>query len=107
MTVSDQPIAPASVERRDRNRSDLIWHAGMFVTIGACLWLFDVWHDGSISWARWITVVWGFGLALHALVYWIGGRGLQERPTSVDHVVDDEAAAAAAMQMSAGPQRNL
>jgi len=108
MSLTDRPDALESAERRARSLADLLWHAGTFVIITAFFWLVDVWPDGNISWAIFITVAWGLALAFHALAYWVAGRGLEDRTARrfVDEVVVDEGAAAAT-PISAGPQRNL
>lgn len=72
----------ASAPRRARYLSGLLWHAGAgaFLIINAFFWLLDFGLNyGGPHWAYWITLVWGFALALHALAYYVGGSRLEER----------------------------
>lgn len=75
--------AQARVElarRRARYLTGLVWHAGTFLIVNAAFWLLDlaVGQPGA-QWAYWITAVWGFALAFHALAYLVDGRQLEER----------------------------
>jgi hypothetical protein len=66
--------------KRARYLSGLLWHAGAFLIINAFFWILDVAVDGGgLDWAFWITGVWGFALAFHALAYFVDGRGVEER----------------------------
>jgi hypothetical protein len=66
--------------RRAKYLSGLIWHAGAFVIVNAFLWTLDLGlARGGPHWAFWITGVWMFGLAFHALAYYVDGRGIEER----------------------------
>ena len=87
----------ARARRRARYLSGLLWHAGAFLIINAFFWLLDFGlGSGGSHWAYWITLVWGFALAFHALAYSIDGRGLEEHKveqylgTAAGHTADDE-----------------
>ncbi len=76
-----------SREKRARERAtslvDLIWHLGFFVIVNAFVWLQDYFTGGGISWAYWVTIPWGMGLALHGLAHVMQGRlgDLEDRKT--------------------------
>ena len=66
--------------RRAKYLSGLLWHAGAFVIINAFFWILDLSvGQTGVQWAFWITGVWGFALAFHALAYLVDGRQLEER----------------------------
>jgi hypothetical protein len=68
---------------RAKYLTGLVWHAGAFVIINAFFWLLDLGlgQDG-LQWAYWITAVWAFALAFHALAYYVDGRQLESRKTA-------------------------
>ncbi len=75
-----------TLERRARHRagylSGLLWHAGTFVIINAFFWILDLAVGASgLQWSWWITLLWGFALAFHALAYYIDGRRLEDLKT--------------------------
>ena len=71
-----------AARRRARYLVGLMWHAGAFAIINAFFWILDLTvGDPGPDWAYWITGVWGFALAFHALAYVVDGRGLEERKT--------------------------
>jgi hypothetical protein len=77
-TGTDTPEAWA--RQRARYLSGLLWHAGAFLIINAFFWILDLGvGQAGLQWAYWITLVWGFALAFHALAYYVDGRGVQER----------------------------
>lgn len=55
-------------------RSDLYWHAGIFVLVNAFIWLQDLAIGGGVDYAFWVTIPWAVGLAIHGLAY-VYGRG--------------------------------
>jgi 2TM domain len=68
--------------KRARYLSGLLWHAGAFLIVNAFFWVLDLGvGQGGLQWAFWITAVWGFALAFHALAYYVDGRGVEERKT--------------------------
>lgn len=68
-------------QRRAKYLSGLMWHAGAFFIINAFFWILDIAGGNGLNWAIWITAVWGFALAFHALAYWIDGRDVEDRKT--------------------------
>jgi hypothetical protein len=77
-TAAHTPEARA--RRRAKYLSGLLWHTGAFLIINAFFWMLDLMlGGGGVDWAFWITGVWGFALAFHALAYFIDGRGVEER----------------------------
>ena len=77
MKQAETPEARAT--RRAEYLSGLIWHGGTFVIINGFFWILDIVGGGGVSWAFWITVVWGLALAFHALAYYVDGRDLEGR----------------------------
>jgi hypothetical protein len=82
MARSTTETAATPARRRAEYLAGLMWHAGAFVIINAFFWLLDLLVGGDgLTWAFWITALWGFGLAFHALAYAVDGRGLVDRKT--------------------------
>lgn len=52
-----------------RSLTNLLWHAAIFVTVNAGLWVQDILGGGGVDYAYWTTVPWGIGLVMHALAY--------------------------------------
>jgi hypothetical protein len=73
------PTLEARAQKRARYLTGLLWHAGSFLIINASFWILDLAGGGGLDWAYWITGVWGFALAFHALAYAVEGRGVEER----------------------------
>ena len=75
---------PASLESRARRRVamkiGLGVHALVYVLVNAGLFVIDSANGGS-GWSRFPLMGWGLGLAIHAVVTFIGlrGDGLRER----------------------------
>lgn len=67
--------------RRAKYLTGLLWHIGTFVIINAFFWILNTVASGGVNWAYWITAVWAFALAFHALAYWIDGRQIERRKT--------------------------
>ena len=65
--------------RRARYLTGLLWHIGTFVIINATFWALDLFGGGGADWAFWITAVWGFALAFHALAWFVVGRDIEGR----------------------------
>ena len=81
MAVTEQTDREAEARKRAKYLTGLMWHAGAFVIINAFFWILDAWGAGGINWSYIITLVWGFGLAFHALAYYIDGRQVEDRKT--------------------------
>lgn len=66
--------------RQPSDLYDLLWHAGIFLAVNAFIWIQDIAIGGGLEYAYWITIPWGVGLAIHALVVMVNRhepRGLQ------------------------------
>ena len=61
-------------QRRAKELTDLLWHAGSFLIINVFLWALDIIGGDGVNWAYWVTIGWGVGLAFHALNYFIDVR---------------------------------
>lgn len=70
-------LLAVALYRRDRHRgvvgqpsgrADLAVHATVFVLVNAFLWIQDAAIGGGIDYAWWITIPWGIGLGIHAIV---------------------------------------
>jgi hypothetical protein len=74
-----------NMEERARERAkamiDLLWHIGVFVIISGFLWALDQFNDDRPTWAYWVTISWGIGLAFHVLAWFIDGRDVEARLT--------------------------
>ena len=82
MAGAETPTPEMRARERAKYLSGLLWHIGAFIIINAFLWILDTGlGDGSLDWAFWITLFWGFGLAFHALAYFVDGRQVEERKT--------------------------
>jgi hypothetical protein len=90
-TPSLREHALASLKRKRRFTEDALG----YVAVNGVLWL--VWTiadrstDGSIPWPAWVSIVWGFFLALDAWrAYGPWPRGLRRPITEedIDHEVD-------------------
>ena len=77
--VATEPEALDRARRRARYLTGLIWHVGAFLIINGAFWLLDAGIGGAVTWAYWITAVWGFGLAFHILAFIVDGRDLERR----------------------------
>jgi uncharacterized membrane protein YhaH (DUF805 family) len=79
---AEVPTPEARARRRAQYLSGLLWHAGAFLIINAFFWILDfaVGAEG-LNWSIWITALWGFALAFHALAYYVDGRQVEERKT--------------------------
>lgn len=80
MTQTPTQTPEIRARMRARYLTGLLWHAGTFLIINAFFWILDltVGADG-VQWSFWITLMWGFALAFHALAYVIQGRDLEAR----------------------------
>ena len=79
MSATTASTSERETRRRAKYLTDLLWHVGAFLIINAAFWLLDIGLDGGLNWAFWITAVWGFALAFHALAWFIDGRQVEER----------------------------
>ena len=64
--------------RRVKNFTDVMWHLATFVIVNGFLWFIDL-RDDALSWAYWVTVAWGIGLAFHIAYALIGDAGSKNR----------------------------
>ena len=82
MTGTQQLTPEAQARNRARYLTGLVWHAGAFLIINVFFWVMDLTLGASgLDWAPWITAVWGFALAFHALAYLVAGRQMEDRKT--------------------------
>ena len=58
----------------DTGRRDLLVNATAFVLVNAFLWIQDIAIGGGLEYAYWVTIPWGIGLAIHAIVYYQGAH---------------------------------
>lgn len=80
MARTDTSTPEACARQRAKYLTGLVWHAGAFAIINAFFWVLDAVTGASgIQWAWWITLLWGFALAFHALAWYVDGRQLEER----------------------------
>ena len=73
---SDDPTAPADAELRDaaiaslKRKRKFVEDAVAYVTVNGVLWLIwaltDRSTDGLMPWPAWVSVIWGFLLAIDA-----------------------------------------
>lgn len=54
-----------------------MWHAGTFLIINGFFWVLDAITGNGITWAVWISLMWGLALAYHALACYVDGRGTE------------------------------
>ena len=59
---------PAVATRPRGPHADLYAHATAFVLVNGFLWVQDLVIGGGLDYAHWITIPWGVGLAVHAIV---------------------------------------
>lgn len=62
----------------------LLWHAGVFVLVNAFIWVQDIAIGGGVDYAFWVTIPWGIGLAIHALVYYFTERRVESHQPLVE-----------------------
>jgi hypothetical protein len=67
-------------QRRVRRKIGFMIHLMVFVCVNLGLFVIDQ-ASGGHAWSRWPLAGWGIGLAIHALVTFVGlqGDGLRER----------------------------
>ena len=61
-------FAPRREVTETSDISELIWHTGAFVVVNAFVWIQDIAIGGGVDYAYWLTIPWGIGLTVHALV---------------------------------------
>lgn len=59
--------------------ANLLVHAGVFLVVNAFIWAQDIAIGGGVEYAYWVTIPWGAGLLVHALVYGVSASG-EEQP---------------------------
>lgn len=78
MTETATPEVRA--QQRAKYLTGLLWHIGTFIIINGFFWILDLTVGAEgLQWSFWITLLWGFALAFHALAYFIQGRNLEAR----------------------------
>ena len=85
------PDIEFNAQRQARYLTGLLWHVGSFVILNAAFWLLDAATGGGITWAFWITALWGLALLFHTLAYLIDGRQVEARMTE-QHLRDRQRA---------------
>lgn len=78
-TTTPTPPHEDQAMQRAAYLTGLVWHAGAFVIVNAFFWILDAITGGGITWAFWVSLMWGFALAFHGLAYYVEGRGLETR----------------------------
>jgi hypothetical protein len=58
---------------------DLIWHAGIFATVNAFIWLQDIAIGGGVEYAYWVTIPWAIALGIHAFMYYFSHERSERR----------------------------
>lgn len=48
--------------------SELTWHIVAFVVVNAFIWFQDIAIGGGVDYAYWITIPWGIGVTIHAVM---------------------------------------
>ena len=79
------PSASTSTGRRlprGTAPSELVWHAWTFMGVNLALLLVDALGADGVTWAPWITTLWGFALAAHVVAYPSAGRHLGKHHTA-------------------------
>ncbi len=79
MPSHDELTPQQRARKRVEDLSSLLWHLGAYVVVNAFLWIQDIVAGGGLEYAYWVTIPWGVGLAFHALAYFLGERGLEQR----------------------------
>lgn len=81
MLDTEERTREVQARKRAKDFTGLLWHAGTFVIVSSFFLILDGLSAGGLTWAPWITLVWGVGLAFHALAYWINGAQVEDRKT--------------------------
>ena len=71
---TQEQLLEERVERRLKDRSDLIYHIGAYVIVNAFIIVVWALSGAGYPWFIWCLVPWGFGLAIHIFVYLISAR---------------------------------
>jgi Na+/melibiose symporter-like transporter len=80
MNQADASTPEARARKRAKSYTSLLWHIGVFIVISAFFWILDLTTGAEgIQWAYWITIFWGFALAMHVVAYLVGDSGVEER----------------------------
>lgn len=89
MPTTDVPTPEEMARRRAKYLTGLMWHVGTFIIINAFFWVLDLTTgQEGLNWAHWITLLWGFALAFHALAYLVDGRQV-ERYKAAQYLAED------------------
>lgn len=71
-----------SEERREfhyKRRKEFLEHLWSYLIVNAGLLGFDFFRDGRLSWALWPLIMWGIGVAFHALNTYLTGTEEYEK----------------------------
>jgi len=80
MNQADASTPETRARKRAKSYIGLLWHIGVFIVINAFFWILDLTTGAEgIQWAYWITIFWGFALALHVVAYLVGESGIEQR----------------------------
>jgi 2TM domain len=67
LVVRDRHVAREPGGERESGWPDVAVHAVVFVLVNAFLWAQDLALGGGLTYAYWVTIPWGIGLAVHVL----------------------------------------
>ena len=79
MAKADTDTPEGRAQHRAQYLTGLLWHLGAFVIINGFFWILDAGDIAGVTWAPFITIAWGLGLAFHVLAWYIDGRNLEAR----------------------------
>lgn len=54
--------------RRLKDSVGLMWHLATYLIINGFLWFIDL-LDGNITFAYWVSITWGIGIAFHLAAF--------------------------------------
>lgn len=74
LALSIALFAPRREATATSDISELIWHAGAFLVVNAFIWVQDIAIGGGVDYAYWLTIPWGIGLTIHALMVYVNHR---------------------------------
>ncbi len=87
--AAESPTTPQDrAMRRLKDTVGFMWHLATFLIINGFLWFIDSLDDG-FTWAYWVTISWGIGLAFHLAAFLIGEE--DETNPLYQHYLDQEA----------------
>ena len=75
MTQQDPALERA--QTHVKHVRDFYYHLMVYVLVNAMLVIVDL-RDGSLDWAYWLIIFWGFGVAGHAIYTFFGDYRVQK-----------------------------